>query len=99
VERFHAALDASRRNDPRAVPELIKLLESDDAAVRLGASRELERITGQTMGYHHAESQMQRDEAIRAWRDWYESGTRSVESPGELANPSRTSVDIGARGG
>lgn len=99
VERFRAAIDAEKNNDPRVIPELIKLLDTDDAVVRLGASRELERLTGQTMGYNHAAPDEDRQKAIQAWVAWYESGTRSVKSTPKPANPSTGSVDNESKGG
>jgi len=99
AERFGAAVAGAKSDDPRAVPELIKLLGSDDPAIRLASSHELEKITGRTMGYNHADPEVQRRKAIAEWVRWYESGARSVGSGGESNNPAGRTADSGARGG
>lgn len=68
--RLNAIVDAAARRDRSAIPDLIRQLASDDAAVRMIAIRALERITGQTLGYHHAEPPWKRDDAIDRWVQW-----------------------------
>ncbi len=66
--RMDAILDAARRSDRSAVPEIVELLESDDPATRLLAIRTLERLTGETFGYDYAAPFAERSEAVERWR-------------------------------
>lgn len=68
--RTHAIAEAARTEDAAAIPELIALLDSDDAAVRLLSIRTLERLTGRTMGYEHYAPEAERREAVRRWVAW-----------------------------
>jgi hypothetical protein len=70
-ERIRAILAASLEQDPDAIPHLITLLDSDDAAVRMLAIRALERQTGLTHGYDHAAPYWERSRAAQRWADWY----------------------------
>lgn len=75
--------------DTAAAPELVRLLSSDDPVVRLVASRTLEDLTGQTMGYNHADPEWKRREAIQRWVAWTESSTAvgSGNGRGGATNP------------
>lgn len=68
--RLDAILAAARTREDSAVPDLVRMLASDDPAVRLAAIGALERITGQTLGYHHGGPQPERDAAIDRWVEW-----------------------------
>ena len=69
-----AALDrAVETNDRSNVPDMIRLLDSDDPAVRMFAILGLERMTGQTHGYDFAASEPERDAAADRWVAWYNS--------------------------
>lgn len=72
---MYAIEDAAREGDQSAIGELIELLDSDDPAVRLMAINALERLTGQTYGFRHYDSMMQRRESIARWVQAYESGS------------------------
>jgi hypothetical protein len=98
AERFGAAVAGARTNDPRAIPELIRLLGSDDPAIRLASSHELQKVTGQNMGYNHADPEPRRRQAIERWVRWYESAASSPGSQPEPANSDRRTADSGARG-
>jgi transposase InsO family protein len=66
------------------VPNLIRMLGSDDPLVRMTAIRTLERITGLTHGYHFAAPESEREAAIRQWVRWYRhEGPRSGAIPAE----------------
>lgn len=76
--------------DAAAAPELVRLLSSDDPVVRLVASRTLEDLTGQTMGYNHADPEWKRREAIQRWVAWTQTrptATGSGNGRGETTNP------------
>jgi HEAT repeat protein len=62
---------AAREEDPAAVPALIEMLDSEDAAVRLAAIRTLERIEHQSLGYDHAAPEAERRAKAAEWVDWY----------------------------
>ena len=73
--RIDAAVKAAGDEDLSSVPGLITMLESDDPASRLVAIRALERLTSETMGYDHAASEGEREEAVARWVAWW--GERS----------------------
>ena len=70
-ERVKAATAAADRGDASAIPDLIRMLESDDPLVRMTSIRALERLTGRTLGYEHSAPEPQRQEAIARWVAWY----------------------------
>lgn len=84
TQRLDASISAAARRDPEAVPDLIRLLDSDDPAVRLVAIRALERITGLTQGYDYAAPEAERAQAIERWVRWVEQGRDQGQ-----ASPSR----------
>ncbi len=69
--RMRAVRKAAQERDQDAIKPLIQRLESDDPAERLVAIRTLERLTGQTLGYDHAASRVERAAAVQRWTDWY----------------------------
>lgn len=75
--RLDAAVDAAARNDASAIPDLIKLLDSDDPAARLVAINALQRLTGTTNGYDHAGSEPDRRAAVDRWVAWQAEHTRA----------------------
>jgi len=80
--RMEAAVDAVARNDRKAIPDIIALLDSDDPATRMVAIRSLERLTGQTLGYSHAAPKADRLKAIDRWVNWQRKNADSLdESP------------------
>ncbi len=66
--RNAAIVDAAARNDRAAIPNLVRMLESDDPATRSLAISALERLTGRTHGYEAWETPQRRDEAVTRWR-------------------------------
>ncbi|NUQ52432.1 MAG: hypothetical protein HUU19_07010 [Phycisphaerales bacterium] len=68
--RLDAAVDAAARNDRSSIPELIKLLDSDDPAARLVAINTLHRLTGTTNGYDYAAPEADRRAAVDRWVAW-----------------------------
>ncbi len=85
--RNAAIVAAARSGDRRAVPDLVRMLDSDDPATRLLAIRTLERLTGQTFGYDHAAERRDREPAVRRWREF------------AAVDPARPGADGGVRGG
>ena len=68
--RLDAAVEAAARKDKSSIPELIKLLDSDDPAARLVAIKTLHRLTGTTNGYDHAAPELARRAAVDRWVVW-----------------------------
>jgi hypothetical protein len=85
AERLKAATVAAQTQDPQSIPNLIRMLESDDPLVRMTAIRTLERITGLTLGYHYAAAEPEREDAVQHWVRWYreQEGGRPGANPGE----------------
>jgi len=84
ASELHAIAPAVAKNDPAALPDLIRLLESDDPAVRMLSYRALERLTGQTLGYEFSAPLPARQEAIARWQTWMQE---------QAASPTPTSTD------
>jgi len=80
--RMDAILDAARRSDRSAVPDIVETLESDDPATRLLAIRTLERLTGQTFGYDYAAPRAEREIAVDRWREFAVGERGGVRSGG-----------------
>lgn len=72
--------------DREAAAELVRDLESDDAAVRLFAIHTLERLTGDRMGYIYYAEEADRRPAVTRWRDWLEG--KQIELPTATTQPS-----------
>jgi len=78
--RVRAIRQAGNRDDKKAIPDLIELLQSDDPAERLLSIRTLEKMTGQTLGYDHTAGQEQRREAAKRWADWYSKNADKISA-------------------
>lgn len=79
--RMYAIEHAAAQGDSSAVKDLIEELDSDDPGVRYMAITALERLTGQTYGYRHYDSVMQRRDAIAKWVAAYQSGSIPPMTP------------------
>lgn len=66
-----AIVNAAAKQDKNAVPDLVRMLESDDPATRLLAIASLERIVGDRKGYDDALPPDEREAAIARWRAAY----------------------------
>ena len=66
--RNAAIVKAAEHKDPAAVPDLVRMLDSDDPATRLLAIVALERITGETMGFDASGPEMDRRAAVDRWQ-------------------------------
>lgn len=65
--RNAAIVRAASSQDQRAVPPLVRMLDSDDPVTRMLAIDALERITGERLGYDHHAPQAERDAAAERW--------------------------------
>lgn len=80
--RIDASVRAAESGDAKAVPDLVRLLDSDDPATRLVAIRSLERITGTTLGYDHGGKVSHREEGVRRWQAWLKNRAGQADAPG-----------------
>ena len=69
-DKIPAIKDAVQKHDSRAIPQLVKDLESDDSAVRFYAIDALKSFTGQTFGYRYYEDDEQRKPTVLQWKEW-----------------------------
>ena len=67
-----AIKQAVAERDRSVVNELVKNLDSDDAAVRFYAISGLCRLTGDDLGYHYYKDKEQRQPAVARWHHWLE---------------------------
>lgn len=68
--RLRAIQRAASQDDRASIPDLVRMLDSDDVAVRLLAIRTLEEMTGQTLGYDYAAPSFERTPAVERWQAW-----------------------------
>jgi hypothetical protein len=61
---------AVREKDMSALPQLVKDLDNDDAAVRFYANHALEQLSGMNFGYRFFDDTEQREPAAKKWRQW-----------------------------
>jgi HEAT repeat protein len=66
--RNAAIVKAAEHKDKAAVPDLVRMLDSDDPATRLLAIDALERITGETLGFEASAPEMERRHAVDRWQ-------------------------------
>lgn len=71
---MYAIETAARNGDVGAAKQIVEQLDSDDPAVRLLAIGALERLTGETHGYCHADPTEQRQIAIARWQQAVNGG-------------------------
>ena len=67
--RNAAIVHAASTGDKTAIPDLVRMLESDDPATRMLAITTLERLTGETHGYVAKDKPSVRREAVRRWQE------------------------------
>jgi hypothetical protein len=65
-----AIVVASDGKDFTAAPQMVKDLESDDAALRMYAILGLHKLAGEDFGYVYYADLEQRRPAIVKWRQW-----------------------------
>ena len=68
--RNAAIVQAAATRDAAAVPDLVRMLDSDDPATRLLAIDALERITGTRNGFEYQASELERSRAVDRWVQW-----------------------------
>lgn len=80
AERTLATVETNEDRDRRDIPELIEQLDSSDAAVRMLAAGTLLNLTGETHGYHFADSESERRQAVDRWEAWWKQQDKRVLS-------------------
>jgi HEAT repeat protein len=68
--RNAAIVEAASKGDRKAVPDLVRMLDSDDPATRLLAINALEKLTGERMGYDYTAPEHERARAVDRWQGW-----------------------------
>lgn len=85
ITRGPAIVAAARDRDRSKLADLVRALDSNDAAERMLAIGALEQLTGQTLGYRAYDDPVVRDAATERWRRW-------LEAQGEGRNTSPVGV-------
>jgi len=65
-----AIQEAARTNDYKAIPAIVRQLDSDDPAVRFYAIEALRKLTGQTLGYQFYDDAALRKAEVARWKRW-----------------------------
>jgi hypothetical protein len=85
IERRHKAVSILADTAPIwMVPDLISLLEDDDAALRIAAARGLTRLTGTDQGIAvelWEGDPVERTAAISQWRQWWQHHRLACPAP------------------
>ncbi len=63
--------------DKRDIPNLVRMLDSDDPTTRVLAIRTLERLTGDALGYDPHAEPYQREAMVERWHDKVSAGAPS----------------------
>jgi hypothetical protein len=84
--RTAAVVRAAAEGDRGAIPNLVRMLESDDPATRVLAITALEGMTGDRLGYEPSAGELERGGAIRRWREYVSAG---ATAPGPAEDASR----------
>lgn len=97
--KIPAMKKAVREKDLSVVRQLIKDLDSDDAAIRLFAIRALHQLTGQHHGYTYYHDEAQRRNSLQRWQEWLaqQEGTTPTSPP--ATRPGEESRLVGGKPG
>lgn len=87
--RNDAIVRAAANKDRAAVPDLVRMLQSDDPATRLLAIEALEVITGQRLGYDSSDDEQSRMKAVARWKAFVEGdgGGEPASVPAKAGTP------------
>jgi hypothetical protein len=67
------------------MPNLVRMLESDDPATRVLAIATLERLTGERLGYDADANELERGRAIRRWREYVSREGKAPQGSEDVA--------------
>ena len=68
--KIPAISKAVREHDQSVIPQLIRELDNDDAAVRIYAIHALRDLTGERLGYEPYLDEDHRKASIERWKKW-----------------------------
>lgn len=86
--RTEAVGVVARERDRARIPELIEMLDDQDAGVRLAAGTALRELTGHDAGYEAWAAPEDRRRQQARWRRWWaEEGRATVPPPPVPAGP------------
>jgi len=77
--RGAAILEAGNTKNTKTIPLLIDRLSDTESDVRMFAGIALRKITGKDFGWQSWDSRIDRDKAIRRWRQWAKTTDFTVE--------------------
>jgi len=97
--KIPAIQKAVREKDQSVVPQLVKDLDSDDAAVRMYANHALEELTGQNFGFRYYDDDAEREPAVQRWKRWLSQTQEAKRSKGSSSGGSGGSEEGGGGGG
>jgi hypothetical protein len=83
--RNAAIVKAADSLDASKVPDLVRMLDSDDPATRLLAINSLERITGETLGYDYAAPEYERQAAVDRWQKRVQADKAAAGTVGDAS--------------
>ncbi len=90
--RNRAIVHAAAARDDDKIPDLIRMLDSDDPLTRLLAIRSLQDLTGEARGYDYRDPHERRRRAITAWLEWdaaRQSGNPDAQQPKNIQGTSQ----------
>ncbi len=70
ASRNAAIVDAAAAADDASIPNLVRMLDSEEPSTRFLAIQTLERLTGETFGYDYGWNESERREAVSRWRSF-----------------------------
>ena len=75
-------------HDSKAIHQMVKDLDSDDAAVRFYTINGLKEITGNTFGYRYYDDEIERKPALARWKQWLAEREGTTQPATRSASPS-----------
>jgi hypothetical protein len=98
--RNAAIVQAARTGDRATIPNLVRMLASDDPATRVLAIRTLEQLTGTTNGFDATASDQVRAAGIQAWEGWLRGQNGAPQGdPQEREGTASTAAHAHSAGG
>lgn len=98
--RNAAIVQAAQTGDRATIPNLVRMLASDDPATRVLAIRTLEQLTGTTNGFDATASDQVRAAGIQAWEGWLRGQNGAPQGdPKEREGTASTAAHAHSAGG
>jgi len=80
--RNAAIVKAAGKSETASLPDLVRMLESDDPATRMLAIATLKLKTGESNGYETADPEFKRNQAVSRWREYVEQKGNATRAGG-----------------